>query len=106
MCSLMGPGLHGHNGLDPETAVQIYQVYVLPTLLYGLELILPEQRLVDMLKRTNKKFLKHILSLQTTTADCTVYIITGTIPFEGITHNRALSLFGNVCRQDENSTEQ
>ena len=58
MYSLMGPGLHGHNGLDPETAVQLYQVYVLPTLLYGLELILPKQRLVDMLERTNKKFCK------------------------------------------------
>ena len=29
--SLMGPGLHGYNGLDPETAVHIYQTYVLPT---------------------------------------------------------------------------
>ena len=88
--SFMGPGQHEHNGLDTETAVQLYQVYVLPTLLYGLELILPEQRLVDMLERTNKKFLKHILSLPTTTADCAVYILTGTIPLEGIIHKRAL----------------
>ena len=101
MYSLMGPGLHGHNGLDPETAVQLYQIYVLPTLLYGLELILPEQQLVDMLEQTNKNFLKHILSLPTTTADCAVYILTGTIPLEGIIHKRALSLFGNVCRQHE-----
>ena len=106
MYSLMGPGLHGHNGLDPETAVQLYQVYVLLTLLYGLELILPEQRLVDMLEGTNKKFLKHILSLPTITTDCAVYILTGSIPLEGIIHKRALSLFGNVWRQDENSTEQ
>ena len=31
MYSLMGPGLHGYNGLDPETSVQLYQIYVLPT---------------------------------------------------------------------------
>ena len=48
---------------DPETSVQLYQVHVVPTLVYGLELILPEQRFVDSLERTNKKFLKHILSL-------------------------------------------
>ena len=106
MYSLMGPGLHGYNGLDPETSVQLYQVYVVPTLVYGLELILPEQRLVDSLERTNKKFLKHILSLPNTTADSAVYILTGTIPVEGVIHKRALSLFGNVCRQEKNSTEQ
>ena len=94
------------NDLDPETSVQLYQVYVVPTLVYGLELILPEQRLVDSLERTNKKFLKHILSLPNTTADSAVYILTGTIPVEGVIHKRALSLFGNVCRQEKNSTEQ
>ena len=98
MYSLMGPGLHGHNGLDPENAVQVYQVYVLPTLIYGLELILPKQRLVDILERTNKKFLKHILISTTTTANCAVYILTCNIPLEGIIHERALSLYGNVCR--------
>ena len=44
MNSLMGSGLHGYNnGLDPETAVHIYQTYVLPTLVYGLEVTLPEK---------------------------------------------------------------
>ena len=31
--NLMGSGLHGYNGLDPETAIHIYQTYVLPALL-------------------------------------------------------------------------
>ena len=96
MYSLMGPGLHGYNGLDPKTSVQFYQIYVLPTLVYGLELILPEKRLMDTLERTNKKFLKHILSLPSTTADAAVYVLTGTIPVEGVIRKRTLSLFGNV----------
>ena len=79
---------------------------MLPTLVYGLEVILPEQKWMDMLERTNKKFLKHILSLPTTTADSAVYVLTGTIPIEGVIHKRALSLFGNVCRLGENSTER
>jgi hypothetical protein len=28
--SLMASGLHGHNGLDPETSLQLYKTYVLP----------------------------------------------------------------------------
>ena len=61
------------NGLDPETAVHIYQTYVLPTLVYGLEVILPEKKYMDMLERSNKKFLKHILGVPDTTADPAVY---------------------------------
>ena len=37
MYSLMPAGLHGENGLDPQTVVHIFQVYVIPVLLYGLE---------------------------------------------------------------------
>ena len=103
--SLMGSGLHGYNGLDPETAVHIYQTYVLPTLVYGLEVILPEKKYMDMLERSNKKFLKHILGVPDTTADPAVYILTGTIPLEGVIHKRALSLFGNICRLDDTSIE-
>ena len=106
MYSLMGPGLHGYKCLDPETSFQLYQVYVLPTLIYGLEVILPEQKLMDMPERTNKKFLKHNLSLPTTTSDSVVYVLTGTIPIEGVIHKCALSLFGNVCRLGEGSTER
>ena len=35
MYCLMPAGLHGENGLDPQTAVYVFQIYVLPVLLYG-----------------------------------------------------------------------
>ena len=44
MYSLMSAGLHEENGLDPETSLRMYQTYVLPVLLYGMEVILPRQR--------------------------------------------------------------
>ena len=103
--SLMGSGLHGYNGLDPETAVHIYQTYVLPTLVYGLKVILPEKKYMDMLERSNKKFLKHILGVPDTTADPAVYILTGTILLEGVIHKRALSLFGYICQLVDTSIE-
>ena len=78
---------------------------MLPTLVYRLEIILLEKKYIDMIERSNKKFLKHILGVSNTTADPAVYILTGTIPLEGVIHNRALSLFGNVCRLDDTSTE-
>ena len=36
--SLMGSSLHGENGLDPETPVHLLQTYVIPVLVYELEL--------------------------------------------------------------------
>ena len=37
--SLMSAGFHGHNGLDPETSVPLLQTYVMPILVYGLEVV-------------------------------------------------------------------
>jgi hypothetical protein len=36
--SLMGVGLHGENGIDPETTISLLRTYVLPILYYGLEI--------------------------------------------------------------------
>ncbi|CAC5417961.1 unnamed protein product [Mytilus coruscus] len=37
--SLIKTGVHGTNGLNPRTSCKIYQVYVIPRLLYGLEIL-------------------------------------------------------------------
>ena len=44
--SLMGSGLHGENGQDPETALSLLQTYVPPILFYGFEVILPSEKSV------------------------------------------------------------
>ena len=106
--SLMGSGLHGHNGLDPETCrpLHLLSIFVLPVLVYGLEVVLPKNALVEKLERTYKQFIKHVLSLPTTVADSAVYILSGTIPIEGVIHKRALNLFGNICCLDDSSIKK
>ena len=44
--SLMSSGLHGENALDPETSIHLLQIYVLPVMVYGLEVVLPKPALV------------------------------------------------------------
>ena len=39
--SLMGTGLHGENGLDADTSIHLLQTYVIPFLVYGLDVVLP-----------------------------------------------------------------
>ena len=103
--SLMSSGLHGENGLDPETAIHLMQTYVLPVLIYGMEVVLPRQKNMDLLEKFNKKFLKLILSLPVSTADPAVYVLSGTLPIEAIIHKRTLTFFGNICRLPETTIE-
>ena len=86
----MSSDLHGENGLDPETAIHLMQTYVLPVLIYGMEVVLPKRKYIDMLDKFYKKFLKMILSLPVNTADPAVYVLSGTIPEEATIHKRAL----------------
>ena len=61
MYSLMPAGLHGENGLS-QTVVHIFQVYVIPVLLYGLEVAVPSRANLDTLERFLRTSLKQILS--------------------------------------------
>ena len=56
--SLMGAGLLGENGLDPDTSIHLLQTYVIPLLVYGLEVVLPTGVYLDKLDRVHKKFIK------------------------------------------------
>ena len=66
MYSLMSAGLHGENGLDPETLLHLYQIYVLPVLLYGMEVVFPRPKYMEVLEKFNKHNLKHITMYVTT----------------------------------------
>ena len=54
----MSSGMHGHNGLDPETNLHLMKTYEFPVLLYGLELVLPCKTLINKLEIYQKKNLK------------------------------------------------
>ena len=75
-------------------------------LLYGLELILPGHKGLDRLETYQKLLLKRLLSLPTNTPDPAVYILSGFIPVEGQIDHKALTLFNNICRQNNSSTEK
>ena len=96
--SLMPSGCHGHNGLNQKSTIHLFQTYVLPTLIYGMEAVLPCGKHLDTLEKFYKKYMKLLLSIPVTTADPAVYIISGTVPVEAAMYKRALALFGNIRR--------
>jgi hypothetical protein len=61
--SLMSSGLHGTNDIDPTTFYNIYKLYVLPRLLYGLEILAFKTRDIEKLDRFHKGTLRQFQSL-------------------------------------------
>jgi hypothetical protein len=51
-------GVHGSNGLNPKVSFKIYQCYVLPRLLYGLEILPLSKTHLDMLNKFHMKNLR------------------------------------------------
>ena len=102
--SLLGVGLHGHNGLDPGTCMSLIQAYIVPRLLHGLEATVPSRKDMDMLDLFYRKLLRQIQGLPESTATEAVYLLLGAIPIEAVLHKRALSLFGNISRLEQRSS--
>ena len=104
--SLMFAGLHGENGLDPETSLHLYQIYVQPVLLYGMEVVVPRPKFMEVLDKFKKHNIKHLLSLPVTVADPAIYLLSGTPPIEAMIHHRVLTFFGNISRLSDYSIEK
>ena len=104
--NLMAAGLHGNNGFDPDTSIHLLQTYVIPVLVYDLEVLLPKKASMEKLDILHTKFLKMILSLPDTVADPAVYILSGSTPTECIIHKRALTLYSNICRLGEKTVDK
>jgi hypothetical protein len=47
---LFGGGFHGNNGLDPETLIHLFNTYITPVLMYGMELIIPKTTALEQLE--------------------------------------------------------
>ena len=86
--SLMNTRLHGVNGLIPETSYVIYRAYVLPRLLYELEVLILTQGQLDQPSRYHIQTLRNIQSLPQRTASGAVYLLLGALPLEAELHKK------------------
>ena len=104
--SLFASGLRGHNGLDPLTSLHLIKIYILPVLIYGLEIVQLNKGNIDQLELYQKKLIKQILSVPVNTPDTAVYILSGLLPIEAQLDKKKLTFFNNVCHQPGNTIEK
>jgi hypothetical protein len=105
MYSLMNTGVHGANGLNPQTSYTIYQRYVMPRLLYGLEMLPLNQKQLNILSRLHTKTLRNFQTLPTRAVTYAVFLLLGALPIDAEIHRRQLSFIHSVLACD-NSTIQ
>ena len=72
--SLMSAGFHGNNGLDPSTSIHILKTYVIPTITYGLEDLIPDKKNITRLDCFFKKTIEtNIVTTSKCSRPCTIY---------------------------------
>ncbi|XP_053406291.1 uncharacterized protein LOC128559140 [Mercenaria mercenaria] len=103
--SLFGSGYKGQTGLDVSTVVYLYKTYIVPVLLYGMEILLPPVNLVHKLETFQRKLVKEILRLPDNTANPAIQVITG-LPVEAQIHLRALTFLHTIASQEDSSAEK
>lgn len=94
--ALIATGVHGSNGLNPRVSYKIYQCYVIPRLLFGLEVLPITQTQLNLLSKFHMDNLKRFQSLPTRTANCAAYLLLGALPIQAELHKRQLSLLYNI----------
>ena len=100
--SLMKSGFHGSNELNPQVSYRLYQTYVLPRMLYSLEILDLHKSDVKQLSDFHVDLLRRIQSLPSRTALSAVYLLLGALPMEVELHKRQLSrLFSIVSSTNE-----
>ena len=80
-------------------------MYVLPRLLYGLEVLSLNKKQLDELEKFHLEALKNIQSLPTRTANSVTYLLLGALPLKAEMDRKQLGLFHSIVTS-ENLTRQ
>ena len=96
LCALIKIGVHGTNGLNPKVSYRIYQIYVVPRLLYSLEVLPLTETQIGQLQRFHISTLKRMRSLPERTASSVVQLLLGALPAVAEIHKRQLILIYSI----------
>ena len=100
--SLIKTGMHGSNGLNPKVSYKMYQCYVLPRLLFGLETIFLSKKHIKILTDFHMDTLRKLQALPDRTSSAAILLLLGALPLETEFDKRHLSLLFS-CLKSGNS---
>ena len=104
--SLMKSGFHGSNGVGPKVSYKIYQSYILPRLLYSMEVLNLNKTETKTLDDFHVDLLRRIQSLPSRTALPAVHLLLGALPLEAEHHKKHLSLVYSIINSNNQTFHQ
>ena len=104
MYALLGSGMHGKNGISPIITVQMWNTFVIPRLLHGIELLDVRKKDLEDLEVYQRKILKQLQSLPERTASVAVLGLVGVKTIEAQIDIKILTTFLNIAK-DPSSLE-
>ena len=96
--SLMGAGFHSVNGLKTCLNGHIWTTFVVPRLVYGLEILSLKKNDIEHLEKFQRKSLRQIQGLPDKTSNSISLALLGILPLESVIHKNSLNLFINIVR--------
>ena len=104
--SLMKSGFHGSNGVGPKVSLKIYQSYIIPRLLYSMEVLNLNKTGAKMLTDFHVNLLRRIQALPARTSLPAVYLLLGALPLEAELHKKHLSLLYSIINSQNKTFHQ
>ena len=95
---LLGAELQVRKGFSPITAHNLWKVYALPRMTYGIEIMPMINKDKEQLEILQKKILKQNQGLPCRAANTGVYVLLGAVPVEMVIERNMLSTFMNIAR--------
>ena len=99
--SLLGAGLHIRKGFSPVVAYNLWTVYAMPKMLYGLEIMNLTKTDINTIELAQRKILKQIQGLPKNTANTAIYILLGAETAEIKLDKNILTFFMNAIRNHD-----
>jgi hypothetical protein len=102
--ALLGPGSHARQGTCPTISYKIWKTYVIPRILYGVEVLNRTLNDIKKLETLQVQICKQIQGLPERTANLAAYSLLGVEPIEMVVDKLALIFLGNIL-QDKATIE-
>ena len=99
--SLMRAGFNSVNGLKTCLNGHIWSTFVVPRLVYGLEVLTLQRKDIENLEMFQRKSLRQIQGLPDKTSNSITLALLGILPLETVIHKNALNLFMNIARSKD-----
>ena len=104
--ALLGSGLHARSGMSPVVLMKIWNTYVVPRFLCGLEVQNPTKTDIKKLEQLQRSVCRQFQCLPERTSSIAVYALTGAEPIELTLDKYCINLFLGIARLDSTIEKQ